>query len=76
MEELKWISVNDALPPIGKTVVTRDRINIGIGSIKNYVNKTPSDCDYGIVEDQYAIWTSSNKVHSPTHWLILPKLED
>lgn len=74
MEELKWISVNQALPPIGKEVVTVNNeapAKIGIGSILKY--QEPGIKKQNSKNYQYPIWTSTNEVFSPSHWMILPE---
>jgi hypothetical protein len=62
-----WISVDEALPPIGKTVITTDESKIGLGTFKHaYYNNT------GNLE---IIWTSDNEVWNPKYWIPLPKIE-
>lgn len=74
MEELKWISVEDALPPIGKRVITKDSKNIGVGCIDKYVNEAVIKQGQSQPK-MYPVWRSTDNVFGPTHWMILPKTD-
>lgn len=63
---LEWISVQDAMPPLDKGVVTTDGTKTSYGSFTGY----RKDNDNKLHPE----WKSTNEVWKVTHWLNLPKL--
>lgn len=68
---LKFFSVKEALPPVGKEVLLYQkessggpRVNekFGFGYIKTYKDNMP-------------IWTAQNECHDPYYWANVPSLQ-